>query len=848
MTIETDFCKNFAEQDANVPNRLSNGICSDGTLRPHWQQLMEDLKQLGPKRLEKRRKEALRLLREHGATYDFFDSLEDQRSWQFDPVPLIFSQEDWAPLETGLIQRARLLDLILRDIYGEQRLLQQGLLPPELVFAHKGFLYPSSDLLPADKNRLHLYSANLSRTPQGNYRVVEDRTNPAFGVGFALETRIVMNRSFPRLLANFQVHRLAMYFRSLRSSLAALAPPDRSDPRIVVLTPGPDSDAYFEHAYFASYLGYPLVQGGDLIVRDGYVWLKSVGGLRQVDVILRRVADELCDPLELRGDSLYGVPGLLEAIRLGRVATANPIGCSVLENPALMAFLPGLCRRLLGEELLLPSVATWWCGQGPEREYVLANLERLLIKPIHPLPDSPVILPGSRNPEQLSQLRERILAAPHLYVAQEPAEFSPIPCFTGKQIEPHHSILSTYLARENGNYVCMPGGLSRQAERRHHLLVSHFRSGCSKDTWVLTPEPDKQVNLWLQLRPDQKLQAQTWTLPSRAAENLFWAGRYAERTEATSRLLRSILIKLRDPDDRRSLNHLLRALTHITMTYPGFVGKGADGKLADPRGELLSLARDSERQGSLRFSLRSLWRAIYAAREQVPEDAWRVVDNMQQNWHPRLSINQIGSGSLANSINQLILQISGFSGLVSENMSRETAWLLLNIGRRLERALNLIELLRATLVISYDTAVDAQIMETVLTTCNSLNVFRRRYRSYMQLGPILELLLHDQNYPRALAYQLQQLQQHIAELPRDPALQRPNLDEKLIDEALKQLLDSNLPLLCELEHPDNNYPQLEALLNTQEDHLKQLSTALAQLYFSPTVIPQQLGAALQESA
>lgn len=821
-------------------------------LRPHEARLLQTLERIGDKRLEKRRKEAQRLLRENGATHNVFDPVASSRAWQFDPVPLIISSGEWAQIELGLAQRAELLNLILADIYGPRTLLEKGLLPPELVFAHKGFLWPCVDLLPPGEQHLNLYSANLARGKDGRFWVLEDRAQPSFGSGYALENRIVMTRSFPRLFQDFQVHRLAMYYRALRNRLVQLARHNKGEPRIVVLTPGPEHEAFFEHAYIASYLGYPLVQGGDLVVRGGRVWLKAITGLLQVDVILRRLNDDLCDPLELRGNSLSGVPGLLEAVRLGNVSTVNAVGSGVLENPGLLAFLPGLCRHLLGTELRLPSVATWWCGQPRECRFVLQNLDRLAVKPIHPMPNLPPMIPGQMNAEQLSQWRELISANPHLFVGQELASLSTVPAFVTDKIEPRTCILSTFLTAQDNTFVAMPGGLCRISESDNASLLPNQAGGFSKDTWVLTHETEKQVNLWLLAQPNQLIQPLFGPLPSRAAENLFWAGRYAERTDATARLMRSILIKLRefdefrDPDDRRSLDQLLRTLTHVTKTFPGFVDKGAAEKLADPRAELLSLTRDIDRSGSLRSSLRSLSRAAYPIRDMLPEDAWRVIDSLQQNWDPKISRTLIGSGRLHDSINKLIVQLSAFSGLTSENMSRETAWLILNIGGRLERALNLIELLRATLVPCYEPTTEAQMMETVLATTNSLIVFRRRYRSFMQLPTILELLLMDENYPRALAYQLKQLQSHIDALPHDQSDHAACRDEKLISAALTELRNADHNQLTKLSSSDSTYPLLEKLLASQKERLEQLSGVLVHLYFSPTVAPQQLGDVLRE--
>ncbi|HKJ04999.1 MAG TPA: circularly permuted type 2 ATP-grasp protein, partial [Geopsychrobacteraceae bacterium] len=450
--------------------------------------------------------------------------------------------------------------------------------------------------------------------------------------------------------------------------------------------------------------------------------------------------------------------------------------------------------------------------------------------------------------------REMIQANPHLYVGQELASLSTEPTFITDKIEYRTSILSTFLTAQDETYVAMPGGMSRINSRDTSLSVPNQAEEYSKDTWVLTHEPEKQVNLWLHAQPNQLITPLFGSLPSRAAENLFWVGRYAERTDATARLLRSILAKLRefnefrDPDDRRSLDRLLQALTQVTATLPGFVGKDAEAKLADPRAELMSLTRDIDRSGSLRSTLKKLSRSAYPIRDMLPEDAWRIVDNIQQSWHPKISLNLIGSGRLHDSINKLIIQLSAFNGLTNENMARESAWLLLNIGRRLERALNLIELLRATLVPCYEPSTEAQMMEAVLSTSNSLIVFRRRYRSFMQLPTILELLLMDENYPRALACQLRQLQNLIGDLPREKTAEQTLDDEKLVAAAIAELRNTDHKQLTQYSSRDSTYHLLEKFLINQKNYLEQLSESLMKLYFSPTIVPQQLGSVSQEKA
>jgi len=823
-----------------------------GDFPEHWQRLQQNLERMGP-RLHTRFREAQRLLRENGAIHNVFDQSNSTRAWQFDPLPLIFSVAEWAQLDQALTQRAELFNLILRDIYGSRKLIENRLLPPELVFPHSGFLYPCADGNFPEPQQLNLFSATIAKGTDGNFWVVDDQVSPPFGAGYSLETRVIMTRNFPQLFEGLRVHRLAQFFRAVRQRFGQLVRHNQDDPRIVVLTAGPTHPDYFEHAYLASYLGYPLVQGGDLVVRDNCVWLKSVDGLRQVDVIFSRLTDEAGDPLELRGRSGGGVPGLLQAVRRGNVAMVNPIGSSVLANPALMAFLPGICRYFLGTDLKMPSIATWWCGQPQECKYVLENLDRLIIKPIQPLANLPQATSGRMSDAQRQRWTDLITANPRLFVGQEQVDYVAFPAYEDRQLATRQSLVSLYVTAHNDSYLVMQGGLSRVAATGDNLLVPGQRAGSIKDTWVLTLEPHQQVNLWLRSAADVTLSPHFAPLPSRSAENLFWAGRYAERTEQTARLLRAVLVKLRevrefeDPDDRISLNHLLQALTHVTLTYPGFTGKDAQPKLDDPRSELLSLIRDIDRPGSLRSSLRNLGRSAVAVRDLLPEDAWRMVDKMQ-SWNPRVGRTLIGSGRMYDSVQQLVLQLSAFSGLAYENMARETAWLLLNIGRRLERALNLIDLLSETLVPCYDSATEARIMETVLASCNSLVVFRRRYRSFMQLSPILELLLLDENYPRALACQMRQLKKHISELPHETNVPAVGQDEAIISVALEELLATDHKALTRQISDSGTYPLLEALLVDQKKRLQQLSDSLTQLYFSPTLALQQFGSPLREFA
>lgn len=815
-------------------------LADSGERLPHWQSLLGTLETLGGEKLEQRRREAQRLLRDNGVTYNVYDERNGtRRPWQLDPVPLLIDAAGWEKIAAGLQQRAVLFDLIFRDLYGDQLLLRKGVLPAELVYAHQGFLIPCMGQPATAVRQLALHAVNLARGPDGRMWVVDDRTQAPSGAGYALENRTVMTRVMPELFHGQSIRRLAAYFRGLHEGLARLAPQRRDDPRVVVLTPGPFNETYFEHAYLASYLGYSLVQGDDLTVRDGRVWLKSLDGLRQVDVILRRVDDSYCDPLELRSESGLGVAGLLEAVRHGKVRVANPLGSSALENPALLPFLPGLCRYLLDEELKLPSLATWWCGQPLERQFVLDNLDRLLVRNINREGGSATLVGDQLTLAERDLLRRRILAEPHLYVGQERVSFSTAPSLVDGQILPRHAILRTFVSLQgDGDYQVMPGGLTRVAPSEGTLAVSNQAGGVSKDTLVINDQPEQHVSLWLQPQANQLIQPQTRALPSRAADNLFWVGRYLERSEAVARLLRAVLQKSRavrqfgEAESQGCLRVLLRATTHVTDCYPGFVGKGGAALLNAPHEELVSLFRDTGREGSLAFSLKAFQMTASSVGDLWSSDAWRLVNALEEEWQ-EISFSQLVNEDRALfHLDQLMLKLMAFNGLIADNLVREPGWVMLDIGRRLERALASLALWRATLVPRHAGGVAQQVMEAVLAVCESLLTYRRRYRSFMHLPTVLELLLLDKGHPRGLAFQLQQLKVDTDSLPRSAPGYRLATDQRILLEAETRLFLSDVTRLAAANEEDGVFQALDDLLAGLSQSLWDLSEDLTLTYFS----------------
>lgn len=875
---------------ANIPHgkQIDEMLDWDRQINPHWHSFIQALDTLGLTEMESRHKEVQRLLRENGVTYVVHGEQHRHRPWELDPIPLIISNTDWETISAGLKQRAELLNLILMDFYGERRLIKDGWVPPEVVYAHAGFLRACVGLIPPEFPFLLNYAADLARGSDGRIWVLGDRTQAPSGAGYALENRTALARALPHLFSEVGVHRLSFFFRSLQNSVldmqyqiasaARIAPRQTENPHVVVLTPGPLNETYFEHVYLANYLGYTLVQGDDLTVWDGRVWLKALDGLRPVDIILRRVDDTFCDPLELRQDSRLGVAGLLEAIRQRNVIVINPPGSSVLENPGLMPFLPNISQHLIGEDLRLPSVATWWCGQPKERDHVLANLKKLVIKPIHRQRGGRSLFGTELSKAELNTLGDRINAEPHLYVGQEQVHLSTTPSLIDDKLEPRRAILRSFLFKEKDGYAVMPGGLTRCAGEKGELTISIQEGGVSKDTWVLAPEPEPHISLWQQRTGQIQIAGASAGLSSRAAENLFWVGRYAERAEGQARLLRIMLDKAkmgkmgletsrlgrvpparlftetfgedaREVSELTYLRSMLRSLTGLTSSHPGF----ANNSEQSLETEILSIMLDTENSGSLVSTLQALVSAAYAVRDRWSTDTWRVMNSIEnlcatleksipedQDTSTQISTDLVLQEAELASLDQLMIFLSALSGLNAESMTQTIGWVSLDIGRRIERALLLIVLCRSSLVAVKDDWIEDMLLESLLAASESLITYRNRYRSALHFPTVLELLLLDEDNPRSLLYQLKRLEEQIGVLPREKLGYRLSEEEQLILEALTQLQLSNTIDLA--EHADHTTQRsgLEKLLVRLAQILVDISDVLTQTYFSHVQRPQQL--------
>ncbi len=823
--------------------KLQAGIGANEQLPPHWKTFFESYNRLGSAEIAGRDEDLTRLMRENGVTYNIYgDPSGLARPWKLDIIPFLISKEEWTSIEAGLQQRARLLNAILEDIYGERKLFRSGLLPFELLYNHPGFLRQCSGIKLPGKHNLVMYSADLARSRNGRLWIVNDRTQAPSGSGYALENRTAMTRVVPELFDGLKVRHLSPYFNSLRDSLTQLAPRIRtrqsSSPRIVILTPGSSNETYFEHAYLSSYLGFTLVQGNDLIVKDNFVWLKTIGGLERVDVIVRRVDDVYCDPLELRADSQLGVPGLLQAVRSGHVSIANPIGSSVLENPGLMPFLQSIARHLWSEDLLIPTIATWWCGQPKELNYVLSHLPSLVIKSIHRKPGvSTSIDGGALTSKQVQKLQTWIKANPALYVGQEKADISSTPSLIGGNIEPRQVLFRNFLVSNGDGYVAMAGGLCRTSPDKGELSFSNQSGGISKDAWILSPEPYRIVNTLRDTSSPNPTILEEDRLTSHAAENLFWVGRYTERVLGNARFLRTVMQFLSE-GNRQVLEStqltekcLLTALTENTYTYPGFVGPDNEEKFSNPWAELKEVLLNENRPGSIKSNFLSFKRSIHEVRELWSTDTWRVLRTMEEELSQDIPLSHQGHTRMLHTVDKLITFAIAFIGLNRESISRDQGWRVLDTGRKIEQSLLLLTMLRTTLVKKNSDQVDYHLQQSVLMSHECLVNYRYKYRQPIDKRLVLDFMVFDSNNPRSITHLVSVLVFHLKQLPKDYSQHSLTSYERLILEADTLLKISDKTLLSQLNSEDETDTRLDEFLTKTYDLISSIPGVISKTYF-----------------
>jgi len=837
---------NAAEKAAPPASLLANYPASEAAFdellgedsqpRPHFSKLVGTLEEFSTAELQRRSDTCQRLVHEQGITYNVYgDPRGMERPWQLDPIPFVIAPEEWQELEAGLIQRATLLNKILVDCYGPQELIRSRWLSPALVFAQPDFLRPCHNIRATADTFLHFYAADLARSPDGQWWVISDRTQIPTGAGYALANRLATSRILPEPFRDNHVHRLAGFFRDVQNSLSHLSPRQQEKARVVMLTPGPHNETYFEQAYLARYLGYMLVEGQDLTVRDNHVFLKTLSGLERVDVILRRVDDDFCDPLELRNDSILGVPGLVEAVRAGNVTIANALGSGIVQSPAFMSFLPGLCKHLLGAELKLPSVATWWCGQAKARQYVLEHLEELVIKPAFrthlrtPDPEKPL------SAKECEALRRHIEFDPDLFVAQERVSLSTAPSWDGHGLTPRPVLLRTFLVATGDGYRVMPGGLTRVSPEGGGRFISMQRGGSSKDTWIASPTPVEADTLLHAPGKNVELRRTGNNLPSRLADNFFWLGRYSERADATARLLRTSLQRF-NPERAGGAMPLIVPLLQTLQTQgqlPGILDKPELRQNSEAfEAELLAAIFDPTRPGSLRQIADNLQRLAMLVRDRTSNDMWRVISQLNDRLStPTVSLVML-AGDAVGVLSQTLLSLAAFHGLARENMTRAQAWRFLDMGLRLERAVYLSTLLDATLRLPE--SENPSVLEAILEVVDNSITFRSRYNLLPHAPAVFDLVLLDDKNPRSVLFQINQLAKHFRHLPQERDGDADS-GKNILQECAARLSRTDARELATKPENWTNTDVSRAIRETLRD-LPRLSNAIAAGYFAHSAI------------
>ena len=821
---------------------------ASGQILPHWNQWFKAFSNWSPTERHAHSDQLNQVVRETGIAYDLFaDPNETKQPWSIDLAPLIIAPEEWQWLQEALSQRARLFNEINADLYGPRTLLQEGLVPAALIYSDPTYLRP----MHGHKgmfNGIQFFAADLAKGPDGSWRVLDNHAETPAGVGFALANRITLTHCEGNLFRECNALRLAPYFQQLQTTLI-----NRSgieDPHIAILTPGPDHPDYFSHAYLARYLGYLLVEGGDLVCQNNQVRLKTLAGLKPIDVIVRSIEGAKADPLELNPDGFNGATSMVRAVRNMGVKMVNQLGTAIVENRGLAPYLPRICQFLLGEELMLREAPRWWLGDETSRNHVLANLDQMLISDAHegsgrPGEARPALDGSTLNDEGKAALIEKMALFGNSMIAEQKMGFATTPSWNGEQLEPKSFAIRFFGSRKAQSYNIMPGGLSMSVGAEQAIGL-HSPEGLTRDVWISSDTKlGPYESIWARLEAPVAYSRSGRSLQSRIADNLFWLGRNVERTEWQFRLCRQALSRLDEDsgpeEDQRTvkaaLNSLIMRAPKAQLFDAGFGGMNEIERL------VRTILYGRNRAHGFQESLYHMHRLSSLTRDRMSSEAWRILNDFftDRRWYKEPGF--VHSGQVVDLLDRGLMTLAAFSGMAMENMTRNYGWRFLDIGRRIERAENLSGLFNR-LVFAPGMATDApRRMMFILEVADSFITYRSRYRILPTLPAVIDLLLLDETNPRSIAFQIGALSDHINSLPKEPDVGQRSEENRLILELLSEVQLAEGHILAQIPQLDDDKDieqviaeksQLEVLLDNQIQKLPQLTEILTKRYFTHT--------------